>query len=186
MAPSWSLDGQVGAKMEPTWPQKRRVSSASPISTVHAPQPPSSDSSPLVKPLRVVQVTHRTPRQSQSFPEQKTRQLPASGRLLLRLLLRRDRCLLLRQDRCLLLRQDRCLLLKQEHLFCLTGRHLFQGSPGGSSLQPVDQKFILEHNRWRPAETGAVPGYGVKHPQTDPPHSCAKARVTAVKQTPSN
>ena len=52
--------------------------------------PPSSDSSPLVKPLRGAPDTHRTPRQSQSFPEQKTsilsqqktRQLPASGRLL--------------------------------------------------------------------------------------------------------
>ena len=32
--------------------------------------PPSSDSSPLVKPLRVLTHTHRTPRQSQSFPEQ--------------------------------------------------------------------------------------------------------------------
>ena len=34
--------------------------------------PPSSDSSRLVKPLRVLPPTHRTPRQTQSFPEQQT------------------------------------------------------------------------------------------------------------------
>ena len=41
-------------------------------------------------------------------------------------------------------------------------------------------------DRRRPGETGGVPGYGVKHPQADPPHPRAKARMTAVKQTPSN
>ena len=34
--------------------------------------PPSSDSSPLVNPLRVLPVRHRTQWASQSFPEQKT------------------------------------------------------------------------------------------------------------------
>ena len=34
--------------------------------------PPSSDSSPLVKPLRVLPSNHRTHWASQSFPEQKT------------------------------------------------------------------------------------------------------------------
>ena len=47
-------------------------------------------------------------------------------------------------------------------------------------------ELIPEHNRGRPAQTSAVPGYGVKHPQTDPPHPRAKARMTAVRQTPSN
>ena len=45
---------------------------------------------------------------------------------------------------------------------------------------------FLELIRRRPGETGGVPGYGVKHPQADPPHPRAKARMTAVKQTPSN
>ena len=74
------------------------------------------------------------------------------------------------------------------HLSCLNRRHLFQGGPpGGSSLQHVDQIAILRtHPGTRPARTGAVRGYGVKHPQTDPPHPRAKARMTAVKQTPSN
>ena len=81
-------------------------------------------------------------------------------------------------------------------LSCLK-RHLFQGGPGGSSLQPVDQIAILgTRPGTQPAETGAdpeeiegdrgVPGYGVKQPQTDPPHPRAKARMTAVKQTPTN
>ena len=108
MAPSWSQDGQVGDKMEP-----KREGILCPSWVEWTRSPPSSDSSPLVKPLRGAPGRHRTPRQSQSFPEQKTRQLPASGRLLLCLLLRQDRCLLLRQDRCLLLKQDRCLLLHQ-------------------------------------------------------------------------
>ena len=76
-------------------------------------------------------------------------------------------------------------------------RHLFLGGPGGRSLQPIDQIAILGTRRgtqlgqtWadrgRLGETGGVPGYGVKHSQTDPPHGRAKARMTAVKQTPSN
>ena len=43
-----------------------------------------------------------------------------------------------------------------------------------------------EHDRRGPAPTGGAPGYGVKRPQADPPHPRAKARMTAVKQTPSN
>ena len=80
--------------------------------------PPSSDSSPS-QTLRVLPEMHRTPGQSQSFLEQKTWQLPASGRLLLRLLLRQDRYLLLRQYKSLLLRQNRCLLLRQNRRFFL-------------------------------------------------------------------
>ena len=45
---------------------------------------------------------------------------------------------------------------------------------------------FLELIRRRPAQTGGVPGYGVKHPQADPPHPRAKARMMAVKQTPSS
>ena len=72
------------------------------------------------------------------------------------------------------------------HLSCLK-RHLFQGGPGGSSLQPVDQIAIFgTHPGTRPGRTGAVRGYGVKHPQTDPPHPRAKARMTAVRKTLSN
>ena len=57
------------------------------------------------------------------------------------------------------------------HLSCLTRIHLFQGGPGGSSLQPVDQTAIFgTHLGTQPAQTGGVPGYGVKHPQADPPH----------------
>ena len=41
-------------------------------------------------------------------------------------------------------------------------------------------------DRGRPEETGGVPGYGVKDTQADPPHPRAKARMTALKQTPSN
>ena len=96
---------------------------------------------------------------------------------------------------CLNSRHLSCL--SSRHLSCLTRRHLFQGGPGGSSLQPVDQIAIFGihpgtqpgetgADRRRPGQTGAVPGYGVKHPQTDPPHPCAKARMTAVRQTPSN
>ena len=55
-----------------------------PLSVGHAP-PPSSDSSPLVKPLRVLIPRHHTHWQSQSFPEHKTQQLPAGGRQLSRL-----------------------------------------------------------------------------------------------------
>ena len=46
------------------------------------------------------------------------------------------------------------------HLSCLTRRHhLFQGGPGGSSLQPVDQIAILGiHPGTQPAETGADRG----------------------------
>ena len=83
------------------------------------------------------------------------------------------------------------------HLSCLTRRHLFQGGPGGSSLQPVDQIAIFGTHpgtqpgqtgadRGRPGETGGVPGYGVKQSQADPAHPRAKARMTAVQQTPSN
>ena len=72
------------------------------------------------------------------------------------------------------------------HLSCIK-RHLFQGGPGGSSLQPVDQIAIFgTHPGTQPAQSGAIRGYGVKHPQKDPPHPCAKARMTAVKQTPPN
>ena len=74
-----------------------------------------------------------------------------------------------------------------EHLSCSNKTHLFQGGPGGSSLQPVAQIAILgTHPGTQRAHTGAVPGYGVKHPQTDPPHPCAKVRMTAVKQALSN
>ena len=73
------------------------------------------------------------------------------------------------------------------HLSCPTRRHLFQGGPRGSSLQPVDQIAIFgTRPGTHPGQTGGVPGYGVKHPQADPPHPRAKARMTAVKQTPSN
>ena len=119
--PSWNQDGEVGAKIEPTWPQVgAKMAKLEPRWSQHGggplpvlcpvlPQqctlPPSSDSSPLVKPLRGAPVKHRTPRQSQSFPEQqtsvlsqqktsilsqqKTRQLPAAGPQLLCLLLKR-------------------------------------------------------------------------------------------------
>ena len=71
------------------------------------------------------------------------------------------------------------------HLSCLTRRHLFQGGPGGSSLQPVDQIAIFGTrpgtqpgqtgaDRGRPAQTGGVPGYGVTNPRADPPHSRAR------------
>ena len=44
------------------------------------------------------------------------------------------------------------------HLSCLK-RHLFQGGPGGSSLQPVDQIAIFGiHPGTRPARTGADRG----------------------------
>ena len=70
--------------------------------------------------------------------------------------------------------------------------HIFSGGPGTSSLQPIDQITILgirpEHNPGRPAQTGSdrrSPGYGAKHPQTDPPYLHAKARTIAVRQTNS-
>ena len=72
------------------------------------------------------------------------------------------------------------------HLSCFNKRHLFQGGPGGSSLQPVDKIVMFRtHPRTQPAQSWADRGYGVKHPQTDPLHPCAKARMTAGKQTPS-
>ena len=43
--------------------------------------------------------------------------------------------------------------------------------PGRSSLQPVDQNALLGT---RPGQTGAVPGYGVRNPGADPPHSRAR------------
>ena len=84
---------------------------------------------------------------------------------------------LLRQDRCLLLRLDRCKILKQgwsrrlKSAACRSNRDFWNSSGA---------------DRGRPAETGGVPGYGVKDTQADPPHPRAKARMTAVKQTPSN
>ena len=68
------------------------------------------------------------------------------------------------------------------HLSCLM-RHLFRGGPGVRSLQPVDQIGIFGIH---PAQTGGVPGYGGKQSQADPAHPRAKAKMTAVKQTPSN
>ena len=191
--------------------KKGRGSSARPLPVLpHLDTlPPSSDSSPLVKPLRGAPDKHRTPRQSQSFPEQqtsvlsqqktsilsqqKTRQLPASGRLLLCLLLRQDRCLLLRQDRCLLLRQDRSLLLRQDRCLlmrqdrCKILRQGWSRRLKSTACRSNRDFWNSSSADWgRPAETGGVPGYGVKHPRTDPPHPRAKARMTAVKQTPSN
>ena len=61
MAPSWSQDGQVGAQMEPTWEGILCPSCLNRTQT-----PPSSDSSPLVKPLRGAPAT--TPH-AQAEPE---------------------------------------------------------------------------------------------------------------------
>ena len=72
-------------------------------------------------------------------------------------------------DRCKMLRQGWSRRLKSAA--CRSNRN-FANSSGA--------------DRGRPGETGGVPGYGVKHPQADPPHPRAKARMTAVKQTPSN
>ena len=51
---------------------KRYPKSEGTQGAAQARSPPSSDSSPLVKPLRGAPGRHRTPRQSQSFPEQQT------------------------------------------------------------------------------------------------------------------
>ena len=75
-----------------------------PLLILHAP-PPSSDSSPLVKPLRVLPVTHRTPRQSQSFPEQQT-------------------SVLSQQQTSVCLNSRHVLSCKSRHLSCLNSRHL--------------------------------------------------------------
>ena len=98
-------------------------------------------------------------------------------------------CLLLRKDKCLLLRQDRYMLLGQG--ICLVSQDIssrvVQEAPVCSqSIKLPFLELIPEHNRRRPALTGAVLGYVFKHPQTDPPHPYAKARMTAVKQSPSN
>ena len=74
-----------------------------------------------------------------------------------------------------------------EHLSCFTRRHLFQGGPGGSSLQPVNQITIFgARPGTQPALTGGSPRIWCQAPPTDPPDPRAKARMTAVKQTPSN
>ena len=75
-------------------------------------------------------------------------------------------------------------------------RHLFRGGQEAEVCSLSIKSRFLElirrrpgqtgADRRRPAQTGGVPGYGVKHSQADPAHPRAKARMTVVKQTPSN
>ena len=70
--PSWSLFWYhfVSNFRSPKHIAKRTGALPCPGAVVHT--PPSSDSSPLVKPLRVLPERHRTHWASQSFPEQQT------------------------------------------------------------------------------------------------------------------
>ena len=71
--------------------------------------PPSSDSTPLVKTLQVLPVMHRTPRQSQSFPEQQTSVLS-----------QQQTSVLSQQKTSVLFQQQTSLLLQEQTMSSVT------------------------------------------------------------------
>ena len=64
---------------------------------------------------------------------------------------RQDRCLLLREDRCLLLRQDICSVSPED----ISSRVVQEAQVCSLSIKLRFLELISEHNRGRPAETGA-------------------------------